>query len=292
MPTPWPMDARQQGLAKNCALYRLSVTSGSLPTPISNTLSTSVALIDPSYVNSLGSQTYQGEYASQCTELIQYATTDSESCPPRFQLLRGLLRYQTQRYAIPTQSIATVIHGFTPHITTLHFVLIDCTATYGAWDTSATIPYLMIQEYPLSLTELHVTFAYTSPPPALLLDAPRGTIFPPLFAGDLPSACPLLEQVESTAEFGAEDVPENVPEDVRARLVFVCLARTAAWGLAGCGGDTVPVPEPWPKTIGEWRLLSEKRPMAPPPVPVKPEVPVRRRRNSIWRLLKHLFCKS
>jgi hypothetical protein len=260
---------------------------------------------------------YQGEYASQCTELIRYATTDSESSPPRFQLLRGLLRYQTQRYAIPTQSIATVIHGFTPGITALHFVLIDCTATYGAWDTSATMPYLMIQEYPLSLTELHVAFAYTSPPPALLLDAPRGTFFPPLFRGDLPewccfdgvrrlvvhdanadfvafltTACPLLEQVESTAEFGAEDVPENVPADVRARLVFVRLARTAAWGLTGCGGDTVPVPEPWPKTIGEWRRLFEKRPMAPPSVPMKPEVPVRRRRNSIWRLLKHLFCKS
>jgi len=244
---------------------------------------------------------YEGEYASQCAELIEYATTDSH----RRQLLPGFGRYKTQRYAIPSRSIATVIRGFIPRITALHFVLIDCTATYGAWDTSETIPYLMTMEYPLSLVELYVTFAYSSPPPALLLDAPRGTFFPPPFSGDLPTqcwfdgvrrlvvrdanadlvaflttACPRLERVESTAEFHAEDVPQDVPADVKARLVFVRLPRTVTWGLTG--SDTMPMPERWPQTIGEWRRLSEKMPSIP-------EVPVRKRRNSLWRLLKHVF---
>jgi hypothetical protein len=35
----------------------------------------------------------------------------------------------------------------------------------------------MTMEYPLSLIELHVTFAYTSPPPALLL-TPRHFLSP------------------------------------------------------------------------------------------------------------------
>ncbi|KAJ7724846.1 hypothetical protein B0H16DRAFT_1895286 [Mycena metata] len=118
---------------------------------------------------------YVGEYASQCTELIEYAT----SSPRREQLLPGFDRYNSPTYAIPCRSIATVIRNFVPQIAALHFVLIDCTATYGAWDTSTTIPYLMTSEYPLSLLELHVSFVYTSPPPALLLDAPRGTFSPP-----------------------------------------------------------------------------------------------------------------
>ncbi|KAJ6483013.1 hypothetical protein DFH09DRAFT_1212804 [Mycena vulgaris] len=244
---------------------------------------------------------YEGEYTSQCRELIEYATTDSH----RLQLLPGFSRYGTQRYAIPSRSIATIIRGFTPRITALHFVLIDCAATYGAWDTFATMPYLMTMEYPLSLVELHVTFAYTSPPPALLLDAPRGTFFPPPSHGDLPTqcwfdgvrrlvvrdanadfvaflttACPRLERVESTAEFRVEDVPQNVPADVKARLVFVRHPRTATWELTG--SDTMPIPERWPQTVGEWRRLSEKMPSVP-------EVPVRKRRNSIWRLLKYVF---
>ncbi|KAJ7773635.1 hypothetical protein DFH07DRAFT_952683 [Mycena maculata] len=39
---------------------------------------------------------YEGEYTSQCTELIEYATTDPR--PPR--LLSGFCRYDYQRYAI------------------------------------------------------------------------------------------------------------------------------------------------------------------------------------------------
>ncbi|KAJ7613760.1 hypothetical protein DFH06DRAFT_1484579 [Mycena polygramma] len=213
---------------------------------------------------------YEGEYASQCTDLIQYATKASR------RLLDGFGCYRTQEYAIPTQSIATIIRDVTPQITALHFVLIDCTATYGAWDTSEGFSYYSTHKYPLSLTELHVTFAYTSPPPALLLDAPRGTFFRPPLGIDMPlrccfhrirrlvvweanadfvafmtTACPLLERVESTAEFRAEDVPEDLSADVKNRLVFARLPRTAAWGLTG--HDTEPLPEGWPpKTGGEW----------------------------------------
>ncbi|KAJ6492770.1 hypothetical protein C8R47DRAFT_1319147 [Mycena vitilis] len=182
---------------------------------------------------------YEEEYAAQCADLIEYATTESR----RIQLLPGPGRYETQEYAIPSQRIAAVIRDLVPQITVLHFVLLDCTATYGAWDTTEPFSYHTNGEYPLSLTELHVTYAYTSPPPALLLDAPRGTFFPPP-RGDMPlscsfdgvrrlvvwnanadfvafmtTACPRLERVETTAQFRAEDVPDSLSEDVKDRLV-------------------------------------------------------------------------
>ncbi|KAF7333533.1 MFS general substrate transporter [Mycena venus] len=249
-------------------------------------------------------------HTKRCIELIEYATTDSH----HLQLLPGLGRYETLRYAIPSQSTTTVIRDFTPRITTLYFVLIDCTATYGAWDTFAVMPYLMTRKYPLSLIELHVTFAYTAPPPALLLEAPRGTFFPPSFGGDLPArcrfdgvrrlvlrdanadfvaflttACPRLERVESTAEFRTEDVPQNMSSAVKARLMFVRLSRTVTWpGLTS--GDTKPIPDPLPQTFGEWRHVPI--PSSLPAKPCIPEVLVRKRRNSIcrlWSLWKRIF---
>ncbi|KAJ7291532.1 hypothetical protein C8J57DRAFT_1705108 [Mycena rebaudengoi] len=248
---------------------------------------------------------YEGQYASQCTELIQYATTDSS----RLQLLPGFGRYKTQHYAISSHMIATIIRDLTSRITALHFVLVDCTATYGAWETYESTPYLRTQHFPLSLTELHVTYAYTSPPPTLLLDAPRGTFFPPPFGWDMPrrcrfdgvrrlvvrnanadfvafltTACPRLEKVESTAEFRAEDVPQDVPADVKARLVFVRLPRATTRDLTG--NDTMPMPERWPETFEEWWNPSLKTPATKPCIP---EVPVRKGRKSIWRLLRHVF---
>ncbi|KAF7373398.1 hypothetical protein MSAN_00549400 [Mycena sanguinolenta] len=107
---------------------------------------------------------YQADYADQCAELIEYTTTDSH----RDYLLSGdLYSYALHRYAIPTRCIATFIFKYTTRITTLHFVLVDCTATYGAWDTAEPnlISPLSISGYPDCLIELHVTFAYTSPPP-------------------------------------------------------------------------------------------------------------------------------
>ncbi|KAJ7166654.1 hypothetical protein C8R46DRAFT_1219057 [Mycena filopes] len=220
------------------------------------------------------------EYGFQCTDLIEYATKD----PHRIRLLPGAGRYRTQEYALPSMEIAHVIRTFIPRITVLHFVLLDCTATYGAWDVSEGFP-LLGPEYPLSLTELHVTFAYTSPPPALLLDAPRGTFFPPSsgqigrcrfdgirklvirdanadFVAFLTTACPRLERVESTAEFRAEDVPPDVPADVKDRLVFVRLPRTVTWGLTG--SDAKPISKGWPaKTFAEWRRMTRRKPLTP-----------------------------
>ncbi|KAJ7289201.1 hypothetical protein C8J57DRAFT_1276976 [Mycena rebaudengoi] len=227
----------------------------------------------------------EGRYARQCTDLIEYATTDSH----RRELLPSHFRVETQTYASPIRGLASLIHSFTPHITSLHFVLVDCTATYSPWGPLPPF-YVLPTDYPLSLVELHVTFAYTSPPPALLLDAARGTFFPPPSRYDMPfhcrfdgvrrlvvrdanadfvafltQACPLLERVESTAKFGAEDVPPDVPADVKSRLVFVRLPRTVTWGLTG-----KPIPE--------------KRPSINIPA-----LPVRKKRKSIWRVLKHVF---
>ncbi|KAJ7659977.1 hypothetical protein B0H17DRAFT_1095639 [Mycena rosella] len=169
--------------------------------------------------------------------------------------------------------------------------------------------------FPLSLIELHVTFAYTSPPPTLLLDAPRGTFYPPPwpqeempkccrfdgvrrlvvrdanadFVASLTTACPRLERVESTAEFCVEDVPQGVSKDLKAKLVFVRLPRTATWPDL-TSSDTGPIPEHLPRTFGEWRESGLTMPaMRPDPPLTKPSIPARNKRNSIWRLVKRVF---
>ncbi|KAJ6551585.1 hypothetical protein B0H19DRAFT_1264243 [Mycena capillaripes] len=141
-------------------------------------------------------------------------------------------------------NIASFIRDVVPHVTALYFVLVDCTATYCAWDTYSEHPRIDTI-FPPSLTELHVTFAYTSPPPSLLLDAPRGTFFPPPLPVELPKSCNFggvrRLVVETTAKFYVEDVPQTVPADVKARLAFVRLTRTETWALTGA--DAVPIPD-------------------------------------------------
>ncbi|KAJ6476223.1 hypothetical protein C8R45DRAFT_1077172 [Mycena sanguinolenta] len=251
---------------------------------------------------------FQGQYADQCTQLIEYAATDSQHS----HLFSNLYLYthRHHRYAIPCRGIATFISNFTPATTTLHFVLVDCTATYRAWDTAKPpLDPFAISDYPDSLVELHITFAYTSPPPAVLMAAPRGTFFPPPSNFDLPrwscfiwverlvvrdanadfvafltTACPRLKKVESTAEFGREDVPEGVPAAVRDRLKFVRLQRSVNWGLTG-STDALPLPKGDPP-----------RERHRSPAEASSMVPVRKRTHSIrrWRFLehsRHLFRK-
>ncbi|KAJ6510196.1 hypothetical protein C8R47DRAFT_786816 [Mycena vitilis] len=244
---------------------------------------------------------YEGQYADMCAQLIGYATTE---VPRNRYLVTGIGPY-SQEYAIPQPDIATVISGFTPHITSLHFVFIDCNATYRDWNSwKPSLNQFETDGSPLSLVELHVTFAYTSPPPALLLDAPRGTFFPPSKPNDMPlrigfqgvktlvvwhanadfvaflsAACPRLETVKSTAKFGAEDVPATVGADVKARLIFVHLPHTTEWpGVTS--GDTVPLPSDWL----EQRLAALR--------PSKEEALIARvptMKNPIWRLANRLF---
>ncbi|KAJ6463329.1 hypothetical protein C8R45DRAFT_1220186 [Mycena sanguinolenta] len=249
---------------------------------------------------------YQGEYMDQCSELIEYATTE----PRRDRLFSRSYNYGLYRYAVPTRSIATFIARFAPGVRTLHFVLIDCTATYRAWNTTqpSFVDPFSISEYPVSLVELYVTFAYTSPPPALLIGASRGIFFPPPSRWELPikcrfygvkrlvvrdanadfvafltTACPRLQKIESTAEFSKEDVPEQVSTAVRDRLVFVRLPRTVDWGLTG-STDALPLPP---------LDLPEERPASPASTPlpqVVPPVALQKRKNSIWRwrILAHV----
>ncbi|KAJ6476157.1 hypothetical protein C8R45DRAFT_1216886 [Mycena sanguinolenta] len=239
---------------------------------------------------------FQGEYTGLCTQLVECATTDRH---PEQRLSR---RYRFHNFAMYTRSISPFVVDYTPDITSLHFVLIDCTATYRPWDTQ-----LLVQPYFLK-QELHVTFAYTSPPPALLMDAPRGTFFPPPSRYDMPweccfqgvqklvvrdantdlvafltTACPRLKTIESTAEFSREDVPQDVPAAVQDSLEFVRLPRTVNWGLAG-GTDALPLPKQGPPA-------KQSVPPAPstsalPPATPSPS-PVRKRRNLVWRFLKH-----
>ncbi|KAJ7461388.1 hypothetical protein B0H11DRAFT_2241815 [Mycena galericulata] len=249
---------------------------------------------------------YEGEYAAQCNDLIE------DRAP---LVLPGSLRYENPVYAIPCHDLATVIRDFIPRITVLHFFLIDCTATYRKWNTSpGPIPDSRTRYFPLSLTELHVTFAYTSPPPTLLLDTPRGTFYPPPlpwaemprrcrfdgvrrlvvrdanvdFVAFLTKACPRLERVESTAEFCMEDVPQGVSEAVKAKLVFVRLPHTATWpGLTG--GDTGPNPKDFLRTFRESRESGLTMPAVRIVTPPQPFIPARNKKKYIWRLVKRMF---
>ncbi|KAJ7929700.1 hypothetical protein B0H13DRAFT_1963676, partial [Mycena leptocephala] len=161
------------------------------------------------------------------------------------------------------------------------------------------VPYKGTLLFPLSLIELHVIFAYTSPPPMLLLNAPRGIFYPPPWPhGEMPRrcrfdgvrrlvvrdanadfvafltmTCPRLERVESTAEFCVEDVPRSVSEDVKTKLVFVRLPHTTTWpGLTD--GDTGPIPEHLPQTFDEWYYSDLTRhAVRPVPPPMIPSIP-------------------
>ncbi|KAJ7654440.1 hypothetical protein DFH06DRAFT_1202438 [Mycena polygramma] len=246
---------------------------------------------------------YKGQYADMSAQLIEFATTEVPR--RRSYLVPGMDPY-TQHYAIPQPDVATVITMFTPRITSLHFVFIDCNATYRDWNSwkRPSFEGRTVRNYPLSLVELHVTFAYTSPPDARILEAPRGTFFPPPEPGAMPlrcgfqgvkklvvwdanadfvaflvTACPRLETVNSTVEFGAEDVPKIACADVKERLIFGRLSRTTVWpGVTG--GDTIPVPDNWL----EQRLAALGYPPALPAVPV-----MEKRKNFIWRLTKRVF---
>ncbi|KAJ7762540.1 hypothetical protein B0H16DRAFT_516500 [Mycena metata] len=238
---------------------------------------------------------YDHQHPEQCTQLIEYANGEHRDY---------LLHEYTQHRAIPPESTADVVNLFTPRITALHFVFIDCNATYRDWDAWAPVPYMTERKYPLSLVELHVTFVYTSPHPAVLLDAPRRTFFPPprddmprwytfhgvkkLVVRDanadmvafLTTACPRVEKIESTAEFRIEDVPETVPVDIKARLVFTRLPRTTVWpGMIS--GDTVPCPADWWTQTMD--MIARRHGYEVPP-PRKVAV-----KNPVWRFVKRVF---
>ncbi|KAF7373422.1 hypothetical protein MSAN_00551800 [Mycena sanguinolenta] len=252
---------------------------------------------------------FQSHYNDQRTKLVEYATES-----PRTIDLWGVRCFELHRYALHSQSIATFISIYTPAITTLHFVLIDCTPAYRAWNTAKPpLDPHAICEYPDSLVDLHVTFAYTSPPPAVLMDAPRGTFFPPPSDLDLPrwcrfdgvrrlvvrdanadfvafltTVCPQLKRIESTTEFSREDVPEKVPATIRNRLVFVRIPRTVDWGLTG-STDALPLRKRDPAVERPAPAPSAHQDL-PPPAPTA----TRKREASIWHWrflerVKHVF---
>ncbi|KAJ7628356.1 hypothetical protein FB45DRAFT_1028452 [Roridomyces roridus] len=128
-------------------------------------------------------QGIQAEYLAQCAELEEYARN-----PECTLLIKDSLPV-TQRlpmFPLGPRFVASFIRDYTPNIKSLHFILVDCTPVYHHWAMSMVTPYLRTDQYPETLTDLGISFAYTSPPPALLRDAPRGTFFPPRSPGDIP----------------------------------------------------------------------------------------------------------
>ncbi|KAJ7628357.1 hypothetical protein FB45DRAFT_1028453 [Roridomyces roridus] len=194
-------------------------------------------------------QRRQGEYAAQCAELEEF--------------------------------VATFIRDYVPFITSLHFVLVDCTPVYYNWQMPTVTPYLQTDQYPPQLADLHTTFAYTTPPPAILRDAPRGTFFPPRSQSDLP---PLhnfvgvrrLVCIESTAEFGAEDLPSHISQSdkMREQFVFRRLAPSVFWGL--------PVPTP---------PLPAAAPVLTAPAADYPPDARKKKKYSFWRIVGRAFRK-
>ncbi|KAJ7628463.1 hypothetical protein FB45DRAFT_38469 [Roridomyces roridus] len=132
-------------------------------------------------------QKHSEEYAAQCAELEEYAGN-----PNRTLLIQDfvLVRQRLPAWGILPRYVASFIRDYTPNITSLHFVLVDCTPVYHNWDMPIFTPYLTADSYPYTLTDLFITFAYTTPPPALLQDAPRGTFYPPRSRQDMPRLHP------------------------------------------------------------------------------------------------------
>ncbi|KAJ7628389.1 hypothetical protein FB45DRAFT_867467 [Roridomyces roridus] len=239
-----------------------------------------------------------GEYAAQCAELEEYARN-----PNCTLLIADFLpaRQRVPAWGIPPRFLATFIRDYVPFITSLHFVLVDCTPVYYNWQMRTVTPYLQTDQYPPQLADLHITFAYTTPPPRLLRDAPRGTFFPPRSESDLPplhnfpgvrrlvvrdvhadfiafitNACPVLECIESTAEFGAEDLPPHISDKLREQFVFRRLAPTTFWGL--------PAPTPAaPATAAPALTATSPAGDSPPGAPKK--------KHSFWRIVRHAFRK-
>ncbi|KAJ7608403.1 hypothetical protein FB45DRAFT_1067494 [Roridomyces roridus] len=197
-------------------------------------------------------QVFEGEYERQCTEMAEYAAdkSDSISLPSRRRL---------PHFGIPLEDVARVIRDFLPNTISLHFVLVDCVPTsFWQWYMHRNSRFAP-DGYPDTLTNLHITFTYTSPPPPLLIDAARGTFFPPRrppdnllhvvnfdsikrlvvreanadFVAFFTTLCPKLECIESTAEFGLDDLPPKVAAKLEDRLVFRELAPTTDWGITG-----------------------------------------------------------
>ncbi|KAJ7628365.1 hypothetical protein FB45DRAFT_36699 [Roridomyces roridus] len=160
------------------------------------------------------------EFAAQCAELVEYA--QNPECTVLIKDLLPVIK-RTSTFPIDPCFVASFIRDYTPNITSLHFILVDCTPVFYHWEMPKVARYWRTDQYPETLTDLGITFAYTTPPPALLRDAPRGTFFPPRSPGDIPplhnfagvkrlvvrdvhadfiafitTACPVLECIEST----------------------------------------------------------------------------------------------
>ncbi|KAJ7608325.1 hypothetical protein FB45DRAFT_1039666 [Roridomyces roridus] len=238
-----------------------------------------------------------GEYERQCTELAEYAAKTRDSLEPPWP-------WGSQRqpyYGIPLQKLKNVVLDWVPNVTALHFVLVDCLPTYWYWNVDNDVhdDVLEIRRLwsltPLKwdcITDLHFTFAYTSPPSPLLVSAPRGTFYPPRSESDLPmrfpklndvkrlvvreanadfiaflaTELPRLECIESTAAFGADDLPPEVAERVGDRMVFKQLEPTAEWDIVGSDLNVRPKEDSLP-------------------------APEKKKKSSLWSIVKRAFRK-
>ncbi|KAJ7608430.1 hypothetical protein FB45DRAFT_877285 [Roridomyces roridus] len=125
-------------------------------------------------------QQREGEYDRQCSDMADYAANESDCISLQWW-------HREPYFGISLKEVATVIRDCIPNITSLHFVLVDCVPTsFWYWDMPDKLWPNLAAKYPDSLTDLYITFAYTSPPPPLLVDAARGTFFPPRRSSDLP----------------------------------------------------------------------------------------------------------
>ncbi|KAJ7608434.1 hypothetical protein FB45DRAFT_877288 [Roridomyces roridus] len=140
-----------------------------------------------------------------------------------------------------------IIHESVPNIKSLHFVLVDCLPTYWYWHMEMDVLTCCSSDLPNLGTFNTVKRLFV-----------RGANAD--FVAFLTTCCPVLECIESTAEFGVQDLPPEVAEKAGDRMmVFRRLAPTTECGIKGSNSA---YPGAWP-----FKVLPSASRANPPPTP-------------------------
>ncbi|KAJ7843829.1 hypothetical protein B0H13DRAFT_2097350 [Mycena leptocephala] len=153
-------------------------------------------------------------YASHCRQLLKYASTTSS--PERL-----VNRYDNGAYAVPSTYVFAFARTFTPRATTLHFVLIDCNATYGEWDTTDYYAYYMTEFPPRAIDA----------PPPVFVRLPRTETWGLTGTDTLPASVTCIARQKMKAEAAQAALVAKTTAHSEIPVVTVKKRRNPIWCL-------------------------------------------------------------